>query len=386
MRVLYFSKDYSPHDHRFLSALAGTQHEVFFLRLEDNQREADDRPVPSRIQQVHWAGGRGTFRWADVPRLTLDLKRIIRDIRPDLLHSGPVQTGAFLSVLSGFQPVLTMSWGFDLMQDAERNAWWRWVTRYTLSRSTFFVSDAEVTRQKAIGYGMKPDCTAVFPWGVDLKHFQPSGNQANPRSAVPDAKRPTRRVRRSPKAPVAPFVVFCNRSWESRYGVDVLAKAFVSVARERADVSLLLLGAGSMAHSIREILMGGNVMDRVQIPGRVAQENLPRWYQMADLYVSPSHVDGSSVSLMEALACGLPALVSDIPANKEWVTEGANGWLFPDGDAKVLADKIIRIMDERGTLAGMGQAARKLAERRADWSKNFAVLLKAYQQAAQAKN
>ena len=386
MRVLYFSTDYSPHDHRFLSALAGTQHEVCYVRLEGNQREADDRPVPSRIQQVHWAGGRGTFRWADVPRLTLDLKRVIRDIRPDLLHSGPVQTCAFLSVLSGFHPLLTMSWGFDLMEDAERNVWWRWVTRYTLSRSTFFVSDAEVTRQKAIGYGMKQDCTAVFPWGVDLKHFRPAGNQANPRSAVPTAKRPTGRDRRSPRAPVAPFVVFCNRSWESRYGVDVLAKAFVRVARERADVSLLLLGAGSMAQPIREILMGGNVMDRVQTPGRVAQENLPRWYQMADLYVSPSHVDGSSVSLMEALACGLPALVSDIPANKEWVTEGANGWLFPDGDANALADRILRIMDERGTLAGMGQAARKLAEKRADWSKNFAVLLKAYQQAAQARN
>ena len=62
---------------------------------------------------------------------------------------------------------------------------------------------------------------------------------------------------------------------------------------------------------------------------------------MADLYISPSHVDGSSVSLMEALACGLPCLVSDIPANQEWVREGENGWLFPDGDDERLAGKIL---------------------------------------------
>jgi glycosyltransferase involved in cell wall biosynthesis len=68
---------------------------------------------------------------------------------------------------------------------------------------------------------------------------------------------------------------------------------------------------------------------------------------MADLYISPSHVDGSSVSLMEALACGLPALVSDIPANQEWVSEGVNGWLFPDGNADILAEKILAVIAQR---------------------------------------
>jgi hypothetical protein len=59
-------------------------------------------------------------------------------------------------------------------------------------------------------------------------------------------------------------------------------------------------------------------------------------YQMADFYISPSHVDGSSVFLMDTLTCGLPCLVSDISANKEWVQEGYNGWLFPDGDHNAL--------------------------------------------------
>ncbi len=104
---------------------------------------------------------------------------------------------------------------------------------------------------------------------------------------------------------------------------------------------------------------------------------------MADLYISPSHVDGSSVSLMEALACGLPVLVSDIPANREWITDGANGWLFPDGDADALAAKIISVMQRRGQSA-IRKAARKTAEDRADWSRNFAVLLEAYQRATRA--
>jgi glycosyltransferase involved in cell wall biosynthesis len=90
-------------------------------------------------------------------------------------------------------------------------------------------------------------------------------------------------------------------------------------------------------------------------------------------------VDGSSVSLMEALACGLPALVSDIPANREWVTDGVNGWLFPDGDVYALAAAILRAYDERMNLAEIGRAARAAAEEKADWKKNFQKLLEAYE-------
>ncbi len=368
MRVLYFSRDYSPHDHRFLAALAGTPHEVFYLRLEKDQRQTEDRPVPPEIRQVHWPGGSRPFRWREVPRRRIQLKRLLADIRPDLIHAGPIQTCAFLSALTGFRPLLTMSWGFDLMQDSERNAWWRWVTRYTLRRSTFFVSDAQVTRDKAVTYGMRGDCTSVFPWGVDLQHFKPR------KAASPSSLKTKSKVD-------APFTVFCNRSWEPRYGVDVLARAFVRVARERQGASLLLLAGGSMAQPIRQILVQGGALDRTQFPGQISQTDLPRWYHMADLYVSPSHVDGSSVSLMEALACGLPALVSDIPANREWVADGDNGWLFPDGDADALAAGILRAMDQRARLPAISRAARRSAEHKADWPRNFAVLLDAYQQA-----
>ena len=363
MKVIYFSKDYSPHDHRFLAALAETNHEVFYLKLENNARQIEDRPVPAKIRQVLWAGGQKPFRWGDVPRLTIDLKRVIKEIKPDLIHAGPIQTCAYLAVFSGFHPILTMSWGFDLMQDAGRNGWMKQITRYVLHHSDFFTSDAQVTRDKAVAYGMNPNHTVVFPWGVDLKHF-------NMQKA---ASRKQRTIHHQQST-----VLFCNRSWEPRYGVDVLAKAFVKVAQQNPNVNLILLNGGSQAQIIRQIFMSGGVLDRVQFGGQVSQTDLPRWYHMADLYISPSHVDGSSVSLMEALACGLPALVSDIPANKEWVSEDVNGWLFPDGDANALAEKILTVMNQRKKLTQIGRAARTSAEERADWKKNFAVLLSAY--------
>lgn len=357
MRILYFSPRYVTHDYRFLKSISDAGHEVFFVQLEGNQRQVESRLVPENVHQVIWKGGRDPFRWSNLISLTLDFQRLIKEIKPDLIHAGPIQTCAFIAVLSGFRPILTMSWGFDLMDDVHRNKWWEWVTRYTLKRSTFFTSDAKVTRDMAVTYGMDPEKTVVFPWGVDLAHF---------RFQVFESK--TSKT----------FTLFCNRSWELRYGMDVLAKAFVKVAQEKDNVDLILLNGGSQGGRIRQILQSGGVLDRVTFGGQISQTDLPRWYHMADLYISPSHVDGSSVSLMEALACGLPCLVSDIPANKEWVTENENGWLFRDGDVDDLANKILAAMDQREKLPQIGRAARRSAEMRADWKKNAETLMNVY--------
>ncbi len=355
-RILYFSLDYTPHDYRFLAKLAETEHEVFYLRLQRGPRQTEDRPVPAAIQQVLWAGGRRPFRWSDLPRLTLAFRRQIDRLRPDLVHAGPIQTCAFLAALAQAHPLLTMSWGFDLMQDAERNVWWKAMTRYTLCASDFFISDAEVTRQKAIAFGMAPTRTLVFPWGVDLDHFRP----------------------RPSTAQSAGFTLFCNRAWEPRYGVDVLARAFVKVAQQRENVRLLLLNSGSQATLLRQIFENGGVSERVTFAGQVSQRALPGYYQMADLFISPSYVDGSSVSLLEALACGLPCLVSDIPANREWIQDGVNGWLFPTGNVEALATRILELMEDRAALERVRTAARATAEARANWQANSSRLLEAY--------
>ena len=115
--------------------------------------------------------------------------------------------------------------------------------------------------------------------------------------------------------------------------------------------------------------------------GQVGLAELPEIYRAADLYLSASHSDGSSISLLEALACGRPALVSDIPGNREWITPGEQGWLFPDGDDAALAGGILRAAAGGDRLERMGTRARCLAEERADWQKNFPKLLEAYKKA-----
>jgi glycosyltransferase involved in cell wall biosynthesis len=231
------------------------------------------------------------------------------------------------------------------------------------------VGDCEAVRRKAVTFNFPEEQVVTFPWGVDLEHFSPGEDkELRARAGWEDA-----------------FVVLHTRSWEPIYGVDVFAKAFATAAKARPELRLFLLGNGSLAGEIREIFMHGGVMDRVHFSGQVKYGDLPNYYRAADLYVSASHSDGSSVSLMEALACGLPALVSEIPGNREWVKPGQQGWLFRDGDVEALAEGIVQTFDQRDTLADIGQNSRKLAEERANWPENVKNLFVAYEMAIERK-
>jgi len=363
VKLLYFSRDYTTHDHRFLSALAKTEHKVFFLRLERRGHQLEDRSLPPEIEQIRWAGGQAPARFKDGPRLLSDLRRVIREVQPDLIQAGPLQRSAFLVALTGFRrgrksiPLLSMSWGYDLIFDADKNAFWRWATRYTLKRSVMMLGDCHTIRQLAVSHGMPDERIVTFPWGVDLKQFRPQEHSDQGKQS---------------------FTLLSTRGWEPIYGVDVIARAFVQAAHQAPNLRLVMLGNGSQASLLRQIFLNAGTTQQVVFPGQVSQTDLPHYYQSADLYMSASHSDGTSISLLEAMACGVPALVSDIPGNQEWVTHGENGWIFPDGDAQALTETILQAVENRSHLHNMGAIARELTEQRADWTKNFQKLLQTY--------
>ena len=312
---------------------------------------------------IPWRGGRGPVGIRQGLRLLPALREVIRRIKPDLIQAGPIQRSAFLVALTGFRRLVSVSWGYDLLVDAHRNALWRWATRFTLKHSAALVGDCDTIRQLAISHGMLDRRMITFPWGIDLRHFSPQPGDNPAESHDDDA---------------STFTILSTRGWEPIYGVDIIARAFVQAAEQCPVLHLVMLGNGSQATELRQIFARGGVEERVTFPGQVRYADLPRYYWMADLYVSASHSDGTSISLLEAMACGRPVLVSDIPGNREWVTLDENGWFFPDGQVDALKQAILNAVGNREKLPKMSRAARAVTEKRADWDKNFPQLLKAY--------
>jgi glycosyltransferase involved in cell wall biosynthesis len=348
MKILYFSRSYSTHDLRFLSAITEGGHHAFFVRLRTNSPSLATLPLPKGAEEVEWKGR---------------LKLIIELVKPDLIHAGPVPTCGYLAAKTEFQPTVQMSWGFDLLWEARRSPLARWRVRYALRYAAAIIGDCQAVRSAAVDMGAEPERVITFPWGVDLKRFNPKGGDRGWRARLGWEKN---------------FVLLHLRSWEPLYDPLTVANAFARAAQREPTLRLLMPGAGKLANQISRVFEQHKVLDRVHMPGHLTQAELPEIYRAADLYVSASQSDGSSVSLMEALASGLPAIVSDIAGNREWVQPGKQGWLFPVKDQVALAGLILQSVNQAGQLKLMGQRARLTAEERADWTQNKLGLYQAY--------
>jgi glycosyltransferase involved in cell wall biosynthesis len=345
MKILYYSRQYGPHDHRFLSAIVEFGHRAFFLCADPRKLKQDPRPLP-----------------AGVELLSGDLPRAIAASQPDLVHAGPLTYCAYEAALTGFQPLVAMSWGSDMLYDAQKDFFARRRVRAALSAARVLIGDCAAVADAAVAIGFPRERIVTFPWGIDLTAFSPGASELRSRLGWKDK-----------------FVLLHLRAWEHFYGAETVLRTFLALAAKHPQLRLLMPGDGSQAPRFRRLIEKSGYADRIHLPGKVSQAELPAYYRAADLYLSNSKSDGSSVSLMEALASGLPALVSAIPGNREWVNEGQQGWLFPVGDGAALADKIERAMQDRAALRSMSQNARATAEARADWQRNKLGLQRAYE-------
>ena len=155
-----------------------------------------------------------------------DLRRVIRKIQPDVIHAGPIQTCALLTALSGYHPLVSMSWGSDILKDADRSWAWRWATKYALKHTDVLIGDCRAVQEKAAIFGFPEERTVLFPWGVDLETFQPGKNEAYRERHGWQGK----------------FVILSLRSWAPIYGVDNVVRAFARAVQVEPDLRLLLPG------------------------------------------------------------------------------------------------------------------------------------------------
>ena len=251
-----------------------------------------------------------------------------------------------------------------MLVDADRSRLARFITRYTLQSADMILVDSNAVRAKIRALVDYPEDRFVsFPWGIDLDTFrrQPSAS-------------PLRRQLGWHDNPV----VLSTRSWEPIYDVTTLVEAFAQALRIRPDLRLVLAADGSLRSEVHRLLRERGLSEVVHLPGRVPNDLLVQYYSLADVYVSTSRSDGASISLLEAMACGLAIVVADIPSNREWITPGVNGWLFEPADSAGLAATLLRALGAWSRRDELAAKNRELVERRANWDRNFPLLLGAY--------
>ncbi|MGF1495084.1 MAG: glycosyltransferase family 4 protein [Microcoleaceae cyanobacterium] len=148
-----------------------------------------------------------------------------------------------------------------------------------------------------------------------------------------------------PRDPVT--ILFCGQMIR-RKGVDLLLKAFENLVQSGFKARLLLVGREAELPQMLK-LIDPKIQSQIHYAGFQAPENLPQFFQQADIFVLPSRYDGWGVVVNQALGAGLPIICSDqVGAAYDLIEPGINGEIFPSGDVKVLTQAMKTFLKKPG--------------------------------------
>ena len=154
--------------------------------------------------------------------------------------------------------------------------------------------------------------------------------------------------------------VLCVARLIARKRVDVLIRA-VAELRDQ-DVRLTLAGEGNQEQALRALAIECGAGEKVRFAGNVPRDSMPALYQENDVFVLPSANEGMSNAALEAMACGLPIVMTDTGGAQELLCDAEDGFLVGKGSVREVAQALHRYLDDPGLVCGHGARSRQIAE------------------------
>ncbi len=229
--------------------------------------------------------------------------------------------GAFVGRLFR-KPIVVTIHGSDFRMATERASFLTRIFLYVCKEANQIVCVSEVQEERIKRMGIRTEKILTLPMGIDGSFLEAGRNRKN-------------------KLNGKPHIVLSNRNLLPLYNVSSLIRAIPMVLEEEPQTKFIIAGDGQEREILEQEGRSLNVSSSLDFLGRVPHGNMADFLAQADIYVSTSLYDGTSVSLLEAMGSGAFPVVTDISANREWITDGQNGFLVPVGEERFLAKRII---------------------------------------------
>lgn len=273
-------------------------------------------------------------------------RRILSKMTPDILHAHGVVSAGWLGAATGYHPYLVTAHGSDLILLDQRNMFFQKLTKWALLKADYVTCVSENLAIKAKALGVKPEIVEVVHLGVDLDIFRPASNPQTIRHRLGLGEAP---------------LILSIRAMKPIYNQLDIAKAVPIVLEQVSQACFLIFVYNAdqsyLAHFktilAKEITSG--VVKLVQdLPDDQA---IAEYYQACDIAISVPSSDGTPKSVQEAMACGIPVVVSDLSSLHEWITSGKEGLFVPVGDVQAISQAIIRLLLDENLRRELGQRA-----------------------------
>jgi len=268
----------------------------------------------------------------------LMVRRYAREFKPDLVFVQTLLYPCYLALLLPRKiPLVITFWNGDVtwwaQHDGVERAFKKKLVERASRRAAAITVNSGAARDACLGYGASEDKVKLIRYpGVDLQLFNPSVAQEEARQAL---------------AITARNVVLCPRGLGGYLNSDVIIEAASLVLAQVPDTLFVFIsGVGSeelwQEHLQRASALG--IAGNLRRDGKVDWKTMPLYYRAADVMVSPSSNDSLPNCMLEAMACGVPVVMGDIPQIREWVTHNENGLLVPPRDAQILANAVLAVL------------------------------------------
>ena len=258
------------------------------------------------------------------------------------------------------KPVIVTIHGSDSRMAMETSGFLKKVFVYICNKASHLNCVSEVQKNELEQLGISNKKITILPMGVDGTFLE---------------KGEYRKIELNYR----PFTILSNRNLLPIYNVSLLIRAIPMVLKEEPDTKFLIAGEGSEKEVLEREAKDLNIHSYIKFLGRVPHEEMPNLLAKANIYVSTSPYDGTSVSLLEALAAGAFPVVTDIPSNREWIADGDNGFLVPKENENMLAKRIVEAIRDHRLLGKACEKNRKIVEQRAYWRDNIKKITELYQ-------
>ncbi|MBN2325994.1 MAG: glycosyltransferase [Candidatus Omnitrophica bacterium] len=350
MKICYLGDGGSVHNHFMVEWFLRRGHEILFLTDDPGSF-----PFTQVMQVIAPRHGWGPLRHLYA---ALQVRRWIQRWAPDVVHAHNVTGYGYWGALSGFTPLVLTAWGSDLNILADQNPLVRFAVSHALRKADFITGDAEALCRKARELSGEKIDVRLFQWGIDFAQFQHE----------PDDE--YRRWIRGGRD----LVFISTRRLRAVYNIDVIIRAFKKALSHLPSSRLILVGDDADKQKLEELTGELDVGDHVLFTGWLSQDKLIDALLSSDVFLSVPSSDSTALSLLEAFAARLAVIVSDLPANHEWIEEGRNGLFSAPGDEDRLAAAMIEIARDSARIAEWGRINRRIAEERGDREKEMQKL------------
>jgi glycosyltransferase involved in cell wall biosynthesis len=349
MKICFLGDGSMNHVARWANYFVDRGHECFVISLEKGQAfkcPFHCVPMPAWLPP-----------FARYPLSSLLVSSLIRSFKPDMVNALFIPNYGFIAAILNCHPLAVTTMGSDVLIVPRKSKLHKWRTRYVLSRSDLVTSDAWMMTDKLVRFGVEPTHVLTVPMGVDPAVFNADG--------------------RSPYSTKEPVVV-TSRQLEPLYNISQLLEAAPEILRTVPRARFVIAGTGSEMESLVALANRYAISEAVSFPGWLKPVELAALLKTATLYVSTSTSDSTSVSLLEAMACGVFPVVSNIPGNREWVQDGVNGKVFRLGSPTSLAQAILGALSQPELINAAAEHNRETIEKKAIWADDMALIENAF--------